>query len=51
MKCILKHGEYGFVSCKCGCEFTFEKSDLNEDNKVECPECGELVAAKVKEEK
>lgn len=48
-KTILKPGKYQVITCAdCGCEFTFENVDLDDNNKVTCPCCGTLCQATVK---
>lgn len=49
MKQILKYGKYNIVTCTdCGCEFSFEKSDVK-DGKVKCPCCETENTAPTKE--
>lgn len=38
---IIKSGkkEFHAICPSCGCEFTYEKEDLNRTNSVKCPEC------------
>jgi PHP family Zn ribbon phosphoesterase len=50
MKQILKYGKYNFVTCTdCGCEFSFDKTDIDTNNKVSCPCCNKEIDAPVKE--
>ena len=46
---IIKHGKYRIITCECGCEYSFEVFELDENNQLECPECGALNTAQVKE--
>ena len=40
-KQIIKNGKYNIITCSdCGCEFVFEKTDIEESGKVICPQCG-----------
>ena len=49
MASILKHGKYRVVTCsECGCEFSFHPYELDENNQIECPECGKMNTAQVK---
>lgn len=39
---VIEHGytKY-YVNClKCHCQFTYELSDINENERVRCPDCG-----------
>lgn len=49
MKQILEPGKYNTLTCSdCGCKFTFDKSDLDENNQTTCPCCDKLLKATVK---
>ena len=39
-KRIITHGKYTKISCSCGCVFSFDETDLEENGTVTCPECG-----------
>lgn len=47
MVSILKNGKYRKITCTCECEFSFGASDLDKNNQIKCPECGELNTAAV----
>jgi predicted Zn-ribbon and HTH transcriptional regulator len=39
-KRIIKNGKYNVVTCKeCGCEFAFDKIDIETNGTVTCPQC------------
>lgn len=35
----MKTGKYRTMSCSCGCVYSYDPIDLDEENKVACPEC------------
>ena len=42
---IIENGKYNKITCDeenggCGCIFSFDRVDVNENNKVICPQCG-----------
>ena len=40
-KQIIKNGKYNIIICSdCGCEFVFEKTDIEKNGNVTCPQCG-----------
>ena len=40
-KQIIKNGKYNIITCTdCECEFVFEKTDIETNGKVTCPQCG-----------
>lgn len=43
---VIKHGKTKFTAtcANCGCEFTYELSDINAAGGVYCPDCGKYVA-------
>lgn len=47
---VLENGKYRVITCTCGCKYSFDIIDLDENNQVKCPECGILNTANVKEE-
>ena len=41
MKRIIKDGIYNSIECSvCKCVYGFDETDLTEDKKVICPQCG-----------
>ena len=42
-KQIIKNGKYNLITCECGCEFAFDKTDIEvkaDGSKVViCPQC------------
>ena len=51
MATILKHGKYRVIKCpKCECEYSFELYELDENNTLKCPECGNENAATIQTE-
>lgn len=39
-KRIIKYGKYNVVTCaECGCEFAFDKVDIETNGTVTCPQC------------
>ena len=44
---ILKHGNKDLkfqLTCPfCGCEFEYEKEDLDSDRFIKCPDCGAIM--------
>lgn len=47
MATILEHGKYRVISCECGCKYSFELHELDENNKLKCPECGKENTATI----
>ena len=48
-KRILENGKYAnVVTCPCGCKFSFEPSDVEENDCVTCPECGATIQLETK---
>lgn len=48
-KRIITNGKYNLVTCdECGCEFAFDKTDVDENGIVTCPQCGAECTATVK---
>lgn len=45
---VIKHGQKKFkaICINCGCEFTYELSDMHPLGGVNCPDCGKRVAHK-----
>lgn len=45
---VIKHGQKKFkaICTNCGCEFTYELSDMHPLGGVNCPDCGKRVAHK-----
>lgn len=45
---VIKHGQKKFkaICTHCGCEFTYELSDMHPLGGVNCPDCGKRVAHK-----
>ena len=43
---VIKHGQKKFkaICTSCGCEFTYELSDMHPLGGVDCPDCGKHVA-------
>lgn len=40
MRQILKYGKYSKITCtECECEYTFSKTDIDEEGNVKCPCC------------
>ena len=39
-KRIITNGKYTKITCACGCVFSFDETDIDENGKVTCPECG-----------
>ena len=40
-KRIIKNGKYNTIICsECACEFAFDKTDIEANGKVTCPQCG-----------
>lgn len=48
MATILEHGKYRVITCECGCKYSFELHELNENNKIKCPECDKENSATIK---
>ena len=48
MATILEHGKYRVITCECGCKYSFELHELDENNKIKCPECGKENSATIK---
>ena len=46
---VIKHGQKKFkATCtNCGCEFTYELSDMKPLGGVDCPDCGEYVVHQI----
>lgn len=40
MATILENGKYRVITCECGCKYSFELHELDENGKLPCPECG-----------
>ena len=39
-KSIIKNGKYNIITCtECGCEFSFDKIDIESNGNVICPQC------------
>ena len=47
MATILEHGKYRVITCECGCKYSFELFELDENNKIKCPECGKENSATI----
>lgn len=47
MATILEHGKYRKIECECGCVYSFKLFELDEDNKIKCPECGKNNSATI----
>ena len=45
---IIENGQYCSVTCSCGCKYSFDKNDIDENKKVKCPECDKLNEVKTK---
>lgn len=45
---VIKHGQKKFkaICANCGCEFTYELSDMHPLGGVDCPDCGNYVVHK-----
>lgn len=43
---VIKHGKKKFTATctNCGCEFTYELSDMHPLGGIDCPDCGHYVA-------
>lgn len=39
MPIILENGKYRIIKCECGCKYSFELNELDENNNIKCPEC------------
>ena len=40
-KRIIKNGKYNVIVCtECDCEFAFDNTDVEDNGKVICPQCG-----------
>ena len=50
MATILEHGIYRVIECSCGCKYSFELHELDENNNLKCPECGKENAATIQPE-
>lgn len=46
---IIKNGKYAKITCDCGCEYAFDKVDIEEDGMVPCPQCDARNKPEVKE--
>lgn len=46
---VIKHGQKKFkaICTNCGCEFTYELSDMKPLGGVDCPDCGEYVVHQI----
>ena len=39
-KRIIENGKYNVITCTdCGCKFSFDRVDVEEDGTVTCPQC------------
>ena len=47
-KRIIKNGKYNTAICTdCGCEFAFDTTDIEKDNKtIVCPQCDTIITLK-----
>ena len=49
MKQIIKNGRYNVVTCStCQCEYAFDKTDIEADGTIICPQCGAVNQPPVK---
>lgn len=46
---VIKHGQKKFkaICTNCGCEFTYELSDMKPLGGVDCPDCGDHVTHQI----
>lgn len=47
---ILENGKYRIVTCSCGCKYSFDLTDIDENKQVTCPECKTKNTVEVQEE-
>lgn len=41
---IIKNGIYNSATCSnCECEFAFTADELDAENQIDCPQCGETL--------
>ena len=46
---VMKNGKYNEATCQaCGCVFSFDKIDIEDENKVKCPQCSNPTSVLVK---
>ena len=49
-KRIIENGKYNVIICAdCGCKFSFDKTDIESDGKVICPQCDTANTPKIKQ--